>query len=139
MTEYVSEVKRIPHGNATVFGVLSNLQNLERVKEWLPMDGIGDFTFDGDAVSFRLNPVGEVTFRLVERQPNKLLKFQAERLPLPVFLWIQLVGKSETDTRLRVTVRADVNPLTKGMVDKPLREVVEKLSDGLSKLPYDRL
>ncbi len=138
MTEYVSEVKRVPHGDATVFGVLSNLQNLEQLGEWLPMEGMGDFTFDAAAVSFRVDPVGEVTFRLVERQPNKLLKFQAERLPLPVYLWIQLVGKSETDTRLRVTVRADMNPLIKGMVDKSLRETVEKLSDGLSKLPYDR-
>jgi hypothetical protein len=138
MTEYVSEVKQIPHGDATVFGVLSNLQNLEQLWEWLPMEGMRDFTFDVAAVSFRVDPVGEVTFRLVERQPNKLLKFQAERLPLPVYLWIQLVGKSETDTRLRVTVRADMNPLIKGMVDKSLREAVEKLSDGLSKLPYDR-
>ncbi len=138
MTEYVSEVKRVPHGDATVFGVLSNLQNLEQLWEWLPMEGMRDFTFDVAAVSFRVDPVGEVTFRLVERQPNKLLKFQAERLPLPVYLWIQLVGKSETDTGLRVTVRADMNPLIKGMVDKSLRETVEKLSDGLSKLPYDR-
>lgn len=139
MTEYVSEVKRVPYGDAAVFGVLSNLQNLERVKEWLPMDGMGDFTFDRDAVSFQLDPVGKVTFRVVERQPNKLLKIQAERLPLPVYLWIQLVGKSETDTRLRVTVRADMNPLIKGMVDKSLREAVEKLSDGLSRLPYGSL
>ncbi|MDI9604432.1 MAG: SRPBCC family protein [Bacteroidota bacterium] len=138
MTEYVSEVKQIPHGDTAVFGVLSNLQNLERVKEWLPMDGMGDFTFDGDAVSFRVDPVGGVTFRVVERQPNKLIKFQAERLPLPVFLWIQLVSKSETDTWLRITVRAEMNSLIKGMVDKPLREALEKLSDGLSKLPYDR-
>ncbi|HHU25616.1 MAG TPA: SRPBCC family protein [Bacteroidales bacterium] len=138
MTEYVSEVKQIPHGDATVFGVLSNLRNLEQVREWLPMDGMGGFTFDDDAVSFRVDPVGEVTFRVVERQPNKLLKFQAERLPLPVYLWVQLAGKSETDTRLRVTVRAEMNPLIKGMVDKPLREALEKLSDGLSKLPYDR-
>ncbi len=138
MTEYVSEVKQIPHGDTVVFGVLSNLQNLERVKEWLPMDGMGDFTFDSDAVSFRVDPVGEVTFRVVERQPNKLIKFQAERLPLPVFLWIQLVSKSETDTWLRITVRAEMNSLIKGMVDKPLREALEKLSDGLSKLPYDR-
>ncbi len=138
MTEYVSEVKLIPHCDATVFGVLSNLQNLEQAEEWLPMDGISDFTFDGDAVTFRIDPVGEVTFRIMERQPNKLLKFQAEWLSLPVYLWIQLAGKSETDTLIRVMVRADMNPFIMGIVDKPLREVVEKLSDGLSKLPYDR-
>ena len=32
-----------------------------------------------------------------------------------------------------------MNPLIKGMVDRPLREAVEKLSDGLSRLPYDSL
>ena len=39
MTEYVSEVKRIPHGDAAVFGVPPTPKP-ERVKEWLH-DGWG--------------------------------------------------------------------------------------------------
>jgi len=49
------------------------------------------------------------------------------------------VAKGEKDTRLRMTVRADLNPFIKGMVEKPMREVVDKISDALVQLPYDRL
>lgn len=139
MTEYVSEVKTIPHSDADVFRVLSDLRNLEQVKELLPADKISDFSFDADVVSFRVDPIGKVTFRVVEREPDKLVKFQSERLPFNIFLWIQLAGKTGNDTRLRVTVKADLTPFMKGMVDKPMREVVDKISEGLSRLPYDRL
>lgn len=139
MTEYVSEVKTVPHGDADIFRVLSNLQNLKEVEEMVPMDKISDFSFDDDTVSFRVDPVGRVVFRVVEREPNKLVKFQSEQLPFTIFLWIQLVGKTEADTKMKITVKADLNPFIKGMVDKPMREVVDKLSEGLSRLPYDRL
>ena len=139
MTEYISEVKKIPHGDVNVFRVLSDLRNLEQVEEFLPSDKIKDFSFDADTVTFRVDPVGKVTFAVVDREPNKLVKFKSQKLPFDILLWIQLVSKSDTDTRVRVTVKADLNPFIKGMVDKPMREVVEKLSDALTRLPYDQL
>lgn len=139
MTEYISEIKKIPHTDEDVFRVLSDLRNLDQVGNLLPADKISDFTFDADTVSFRVDPVGKVTFHVVEREPNKLVKFKSEKLPFDIFLWVQLVGKPKSDTHLRVTVKADLNPFIKGMVDKPMREVVEKLSDALTRLPYDRL
>ena len=139
MTEYVSEVKTIPYSDTDVFRVLSDLGNLEQVEVLLPADKISGFSFDADTVSFRVDPVGNVTFRVVEREPHKLVKFQSERLPFDIFLWIQWVGKAEKDTRLWVTVKADLNPFIKGMVEKPMREVVDKISEALSRLPYDRL
>lgn len=139
MTEYVSEVKTVPYSDIDIFRVLSDLQNLEQVNELLHTEKIRDFSFDTDTVSFRVDPVGKVTFRVVEREPNKLVKFKSEQLPFEIFLWIQLVSKAEEDTRLRVTVKADLNPFIKGMVDKPMREVVDKISEALARLPYDRI
>lgn len=139
MTEYQSETKKIPHNDAQVYRVLSDLRNLEQVEDLIPADKISDFTFDADTVSFRVDPVGKVVFSVVEREPNKLVKFQSEKLPFDIFLWVQLASKGEEDTRVRVTVKAALNPFIKGIVDKPLREVVDKLSDALTRLPYDRL
>lgn len=139
MTEYVSEVKTVPYSDIDIFRVLSDLQNLEQVNELLHTEKIRDFSFDTDTVSFRVDPVGKVTFRVVEREPNKLVKFKSEQLPFEIFLWIQLASKAEEDTRLRVTVKADLNPFIKGMVDKPMREVVDKISEALARLPYDQI
>lgn len=139
MTEYVSEPKAVPYNDADIFRVLSDLRNLEQVKELLPADKISDFSFDADTISFRVDPVGEITFRVIEREPNKLVKFKSDRLPFDVFLWIQLVSKAEKDTRLRMTVKADLNPFIRGMVEKPMKEAVDKISDMLAQLPYDQI
>ncbi len=139
MTEYESDIKTVPYSDRDIFRVLSDLQSLEKAEEFLPGDKISDFSFDSDTVSFRVDPVGKVSFRVMEREPDKLVKFKSERLPFDIFLWIQLVPKADQDTRMKITVRADLNPFIKGMVDKPLREVVEKISEALARLPYDRL
>ncbi len=139
MTEFISDVKTIPHNDATVFHVLSDLSKLEKVKDRIPEDKIKEFSFDADSVSFVVDPIGSVKFVVQEREPNKLVKFKSENLPFDVFLWVQLVSKAENDTKLRMTVRANLNPLIKGMVAKPMKELVEKISDALAMLPYDQI
>jgi hypothetical protein len=139
MTEFTSEVKTILHNDADVFRVLSDLRKLEVVKDKIPEDKLKDFSFDQDSVSFRVDPVGKVTFLVLEREPNKLVKFKSDRLPFDIFLWIQLVSKAEKDTRLRMTVKADLNPFIRGMVEKPMKEAVDKISDMLAQLPYDQI
>lgn len=139
MTEFTSEVKTISYNDTDVYRVLSDLRKLELVKDKIPEDKITEFTFNEDSVSFRVDPIGKVTFLVVEREPNKLVKFRSDKLPFDVFLWIQLVSKAERDTRLRMTVKADLNPFIKGMVEKPMKEAVDKISDMLAQLPYDQI
>ena len=139
MTEFVSEVKTILYSDADVYRVLSDLRKLESVKDQIPENKLNDFSFEENRVSFRLDPIGKVIFLVEEREPNKMVKFKSEKLPFDVFLWIQLVAKAEKDTRLRLTVRADLNPFISGMAQKPMREMVDKISDALTQLPYDRL
>jgi hypothetical protein len=139
MTEFVSDVKIIPHSDADVYQVLSDLSKLELVKNRLPEDKIKDFTFDTDSVSFRIDPVGNIKFVVIEREANKLVKLRSEAMPFDVALWVQLVPKDEKETAMRLTVRAELNPFIKGMVEKPMKEAVEKISSTLAVLPYDEL
>lgn len=139
MTEFTSEVKNIPHNEADIFRVLSDLSKLDLVKDRIPADQIKDFKFDSDSCSFRVDPVGEVRFCVIEREPCKRVKFKSENLPFDVFLWIQLVRKAEKDTKMKMTLRADLNPFIKGMVSKPLKEGLEKISDVIASLPYDKI
>lgn len=139
MTEFISDVKIIPYSSTEVFRVLSDLSKLEHLKDKIPGDTLRDFSFDADTVSFRVDPVGKISFLVEEREPDKLIKFRSEKLPFDIFIWIQLVSKAENDTRLRLTLRADLNPFIKGMAEKPMREAVDKISEALAHLPYDRM
>lgn len=136
MTDFVSEVKTIPYNDDRIFTMLSDLTNLERVKDRIPQDKIKDFEFDTDSCSLSVDPVGKITFQIIEREPNKTIKFVTTNSPVPLTLWIQLKQVAEADTKMKMTVRAELNPFIKGMVSKPLQEAVDKLSAAIAVLPY---
>lgn len=98
--EFVSEVKQIPHNDERIFTMLSDLSNLERIKDRIPQDKIKNFEFDSDTCSFAVDPVGKITFQIVEREPNKLIKFTTTNSPVPL-----LVDTIETGGRGRHTVK----------------------------------
>ena len=136
MTEFVSEIKQIPQNDERIYAMLSDLSYLERIKDRIPQDKIKDFEFDSDSCSFSVSPVGKITFQIVDREPCKTIKFQTTNSPVPLFLWIQLKQVQEMDTRMRLTVRAELNSFLKPMVSKPLQDALDKISTVLASLPY---
>ena len=139
MIEFSSEVKTIYHTDRDIFRVLSDLRNLDLVKDYIPEDKIKEFVFDKDSVSFRVDTIGMVTFLVIEKQPESLIRFKSVKLPFDVFLEIQLQLKSEEETELTMVVQSDLNPFMRGIVEKPMREAVDRISDALTQLPYDQI
>lgn len=136
MTEFVSEIKTIPHTNADVYTVLSDLSYLEQARDRMPEDAIKDLTFEEDSCSITADPIGKIKFKVVEREPQKTVKFVSEQLPFDVTMWIQLLPSGESETKMKLTIKAELNPFIKPMVSKPLQSGIEKVADRLSKLPY---
>lgn len=136
MTEFVSDIKAIPFNEDRIFNMLSDLSNLEKVKDRIPQDKIQEFEFDKDSCSVSVAPVGKITFQIVEREPYKTIKFATANSPIPLYLWIQLKQVEENDTRMKLTVRAELNPFLKQMVSKPLQDALDKISTILTALPY---
>lgn len=136
MNQFESSVKVIPYNNEQVYEKISDLTNLDKVKDKLPQDKIKDLQFDADSISFSVPPVGMLTLRIVEREPCKCIKFETVNSPLPFNLWIQLVPVNETECKMKLTIKAEINPFIKGMIQKPLEEGLEKMAEMLSKIPY---
>ena len=137
MTEFTSQIRTIPHNDARVFAVLSDLSNMQRVRQSLPQDSVKAFTLTDDRCSFEVSPIGKIEFHIVDREPNKTIKFETTQSPVPLLLWIQLKQVAENDTRMKMTVRAELNPFLKPMVSKPMQDAVNKISEILAALPYD--
>jgi hypothetical protein len=137
MTEYTSEIKTIPYNDDRIFSTLSNLSNLERIRERIPEDRIKNFTFDDDSCSFEVSPIGKLGFQIVNREPSKTIKFEAVNSPIQILIWIQLKQTQESVTKLKLTLHADLNPFLKPMVSKPLQEALEKISTAIAELPYE--
>ncbi len=136
MTKFESSVKQIPYPVENVYRNLSDLNNLERVRDRIPEDKLQDFQFDSDSVQVSVAPVGTIKLRIIEREENKCVKFEAEQSPLPFNLWIQVLPVNEAESKMKVTVKADIPFMLKGMVAGPLQDGVEKIADALSQVPY---
>ena len=136
MTKFESTVKVIPYSQERVYEKLSDLSNLEALKDRLPEDKVKDISFDSDTLSFSVAPVGQLTLKIVEREPNKCIKFETTNSPLPSNLWIQLVATADEECKLKVTIGMELNPFMKAMVQKPLQEGLEKMVDMLAMIQY---
>jgi carbon monoxide dehydrogenase subunit G len=136
MTKFESNVKQIPYPVEDVYRNISDLSNLERVRDRIPQDKLQDFQFDSDSVQVSVSPVGTIKLRICEREENKCVKFETEQSPMPFNLWIQVLPVSATESKMKVTVKADIPFMLKGMVSGPLQDGVEKIADALSQIPF---
>ena len=137
MSKFESSIQQVPYSQEAVYRNISDMSNLEKVRHRVPEDKVKDFHFDQDSVSVNVPPVGEIRLRIINREEPKCVKFETEQSPLPFFLWIQVLPVTETSSKLKVTVDADIPFMLKGMVSSPLKEGVEKIAQALAMIPYE--
>lgn len=136
-TKFESSIKQIPYPQLAVYNDISDLRNLEKVRDRVPADKVKDFAFDEDTVSLSVSPVGELKLRICEREAPKCVKFETVQSPVPFNVWIQVLPVTETTSKMKVTVKAELNPFIKGMVSGPLQDGVEKIADALAQIHYE--
>ena len=136
MSKFESSIKQIPYPVENVYRNISDLSNLERVRDRVPEDKLQEFEFDSDSVQVSVAPVGTIKLRIIEREENKCIKFETVQSPLPFNLWIQVLPVTATESKMKITVQADIPFMLKGMVAGPLQDGVEKIADALSKIPF---
>lgn len=136
MSKFESSIKVIPYGQERVYNKLSDLNNLEAIKDRIPADKVQDIRFDQDTLTFNVSPVGEIALKIIERDPCKCIKFETVKSPMPFNLWIQLVPVSEEECKMRLTIGIDINPFMKGMIQKPLQDGLEKMAEMMAMIQY---
>lgn len=141
MVKFESEVKHVPYSQERVYTKLADLNNLASVRERLDLlkdklEGkLEDMSFDQDSLTLKVQGIS-LTLRIVEREPMKCIKFEGDKTPIPLNLWIQILPVTDVEAKMRVTIGAEVNMFMKAMVSKPLKEGVDKLADMLVMIPY---
>lgn len=136
-TKFESTVRRIPYAQQTVYNTLSDLRNLEKVRDKIPEDKLENLSFDSESITIKAPMVGDIRLRMVEREEPKTIKFETEKSPVPFNFWIQLLPMEADACKMKLTIRAELNPFIKGMVQKPLQEGIEKIADMLQMIHYE--
>jgi hypothetical protein len=136
MTKIESTIREIAYSQQAVYNMLSDLSNIQKVQDKIPQEHVKDLTFTSDSISIS-TPMGAVKMVIVNRDEPKEIKFETQESPLPFNFWIQILPVDETSSKMKLTIKADLNPFIAGMVKKPLQEGIEKIADALQLIHYE--
>ena len=156
MAKYESSIKQIPYSQSVVYNKLADLSNLEVLKEKMGNTDIPDeikdkaseeqinkakevldkMEFTTDTISIDIAPIGQLVIEIIERQPEKLIKLTSTQSPIPITLWIQILPTSETTSKMKLTLEAELNMFMKMMAGNKLKDGIDKFADMLAKIPY---
>ncbi|MEZ5103868.1 MAG: hypothetical protein R2757_05200 [Draconibacterium sp.] len=146
LSKYTSKVEVINHNEQVVFNYLSNFENLstylnsgliEKITEKVPQVKITDFQSDLDSCKFNITGLGVAEIKIVNREPFKTIKVESSGgLPLSFTFWIQLLPVDAFQTKIRLTLHAEMSMMIKMMAGSRLEEGINQLAETLSKLPY---
>lgn len=146
VSKYVSDIKIVNNNDEIIFNYLSNFENLSKyvnegllskMTEQVPQIQISDFESDADSCRFQISGMGQAEIRIIERDPFKTIKISSSgSLPVEITFWIQLLPVSAYETKLRLTLSAEMSMMIKMLVNKKLEEGINRLADMLASLPY---
>ena len=158
MAKYESEVKFIPQ--ATVDVVYQKLANLETFRPILenaannPMvaekmreagqdpaqlEKLKEVEMTNDSIIFPVPMIGTMALEIVDREENRCVKMQTKASPIDATLWIQVLPVSAGGSKMRLTLKSDLNMMMKMMIGKKLEKGINQFADMLAQLPYQMM
>ena len=136
-SKYESKITSAPCPAQQIYRVLSNMQNVERVREFIPADKVQEMEIEPDRIRMKVDGLAQkITIAIVDRIENDTIKFGAEGIPMNANFWIQLKEVSPADTRIRLTLKADIPMMFKLMLKNKLQEGLDQAADMLAQFPY---
>lgn len=138
MADFKSRTVQIDAPNDAVFAKLSDLENVRPLLPIAKSKEIEVKELSSDRCTLNASMVGEVSLEIVQRTPHSLIQMEG-KTALVTALAMQLrLGNEEggTKTSLSAHLTADVPFFAQMMVDKPIREGLDKVVDLLSRLNY---
>ncbi len=136
-SKYESKITSAACSAAQVYRVLSNMENLNRVQDLIPKDKIQEIEIEPDRVRLKVDGLAQkITIAIVDRIENDTIKFGAEGIPMQANFWIQMKEVSPVDTRLKLTIKADIPFMFKMMLEKKLQTGLDQAAEMLAQFPY---
>ncbi|GAF01659.1 hypothetical protein [Saccharicrinis fermentans] len=135
MTKFESEIKKALYSQEKIFSFISNFNNF---KDLIPQDKIKDWQSTEDTCRFKVDGIGEAGLKIVDKEPVKTVKYSTDgKVPFNFYLWVQLKQVAENDTRIKLTLKADLNAMMKMMVGKHVDKFLNMLGDAIASYDYD--
>ncbi len=131
MTTYQSKTTTIHRPQTAVYSKISDLKNLEQLREKLPAEYSADLQCDTDYLKFKIPQIGNATLRVVERREDRVL-MRIEDIPFRADIAIIINAQTTSQTDMRLQLDADIPFFLKPIVSNRLEEGMDKIADILA-------
>ncbi len=130
MTEFESKIVAIRRTPEDIFRVLSDFRLFT---PFIPQDKLEGWEAEEDCCRFNLKGVGQTGLKIIDKEPYKTVKITGDgKLPFEFFLWVQLKEVAPYDTRMKLTLKADLNVMLKMMLQKQLGEGIDMMAEQIA-------
>lgn len=138
--KYESKIASSTSSAQDIYRVMSDLTNIEKVKNLIPQDKVKEIVAEEDNVRFKVDGIGQmIGFRIEDRIENDTIKYGLENIPMEGHCWIQLKEVASGDTRIKLTIKADMPAMIKMMVGNKLQQGIDKAAEMLAQMPFSQM
>jgi len=131
--EIVSKIGTVYKKEADIYHFLSDFRN---IGNFIPANQIAKWDAQEDQCRFDIIGIGDVEMRMIEKQPHKLVKLSgtSNTRNVDFTVWIQMKEVKESDTKVKITLRAELPAMLKMVAKKPIEKGLNKIIDNLDDL-----
>ena len=135
--KYESAVTKVVASAQQIYKVFSNLKNLERAKDLIPKDKVQELEIEDESVRMKVDGLGQkITILIVDKTENEVIKYGAEGIPMEMNFWIQMKEVAPMDTRIKLTLKADIPMMFKMMLDKKIQQGIDQAAAMIAQFPF---
>ena len=135
--KYESAVTKVAASAGQIYALFSNLKNIERVRDMIPQDKVQELEIGEDYIRMQVDGLGQkITISVVDKTENDVIKYGAEGIPMQMNFWIQMKEVAPLDTRIKLTLKADIPMMFKLMLDKKIQQGIDQAAAMIAQFPF---
>jgi len=128
MDTFESKVVTITRNDQEIFDLISKFSNLT---PFIPADKVDNWSATEDACTIKVKGL-EAGLKIIEREPYKTIKIVGDGAPIEFSLWVQLKQVGEKDTKLKLTIKAELNFMMKALLKNKLSTGLDAMVDQIA-------
>ncbi len=133
-TKFESKIGRIRNSAEVIYNKIADFRNFSN---FIPADKIKNWQASANECRFSVDMIGETGLKIIEKRPSELIKITTlEENEYNFILWIQLKEVAPYDTRIKLTIKVNLNPVIKMVVSNHIQNFLDNLVTQLEKISF---
>lgn len=145
MSKYSSAKHNLNVSAEAVYDKLSNFENLKEMLGKVPADRIPEdkramfenIQITADTIEIPGAPMGNMVFRVTEREAPKLIKLHGEGLPINMALSLNIEPVTPDSSQAYIEIDIDLPAMLKPMIGGQIQKIADQFGQVLTAIPFE--